>query len=165
MNATQAAIRAGYSEDSAGVIGCENLTKPHIQEAIAAQKQLLADKAELSIAKILDTLKNIQGRCLQSAPVYDRTGKRVIIENQSTGEEDCAAYTFDSKGAIKATELLGKHLGMFKEGHSMQFIGADGKPMGEGGTLRIEIVGVEPRIAVEPKPVEVTEMPAETQNT
>ena len=30
LNATQAAIRAGYSVDSAKEIGCENLTKPNI---------------------------------------------------------------------------------------------------------------------------------------
>ena len=35
LNATQAAIRAGYSVESARDIGCENLTKPNIQQAIA----------------------------------------------------------------------------------------------------------------------------------
>ena len=35
LNATQAAIRAGYSKKTAKEIGCENLTKPNIQEAIS----------------------------------------------------------------------------------------------------------------------------------
>ena len=35
LNATQAAIRAGYSENAAKEQGYENLTKPHIAEAIA----------------------------------------------------------------------------------------------------------------------------------
>lgn len=35
LNATQAAIRAGYSPTTAKEIGCENLTKPNISEAIA----------------------------------------------------------------------------------------------------------------------------------
>ena len=34
LNATQAAIRAGYSKDTAGVIGCENLKKPNVAEYI-----------------------------------------------------------------------------------------------------------------------------------
>jgi len=34
LNATQAAIRAGYSPESAKEIGCENLTKPNIKAAI-----------------------------------------------------------------------------------------------------------------------------------
>ncbi len=33
LNATQAAIRAGYSPKAAAVTGCENLTKPNIQKA------------------------------------------------------------------------------------------------------------------------------------
>ena len=34
LNATQAAIRAGYSVESAGSIGSENLTKPEIRARI-----------------------------------------------------------------------------------------------------------------------------------
>ena len=34
LNATQAAIRAGYSKRSARAIGAENLTKPNIQQRI-----------------------------------------------------------------------------------------------------------------------------------
>ena len=34
LNATQAAIRAGYSADTAGAIGAENLKKPHIRARI-----------------------------------------------------------------------------------------------------------------------------------
>ena len=34
LNATQAAIRAGYSTESAKEIGCENLTKPNVKAEI-----------------------------------------------------------------------------------------------------------------------------------
>ena len=37
LNATQAAIRAGYKEKNARAIGCENLTKPNIQEYLTEQ--------------------------------------------------------------------------------------------------------------------------------
>ena len=43
LNATQAAIRAGYSVNSARDIGCENLAKPNIQEAIAKE---MADRSK-----------------------------------------------------------------------------------------------------------------------
>ena len=36
LNATQAAIRAGYSAQTARKIGSENLTKPDIMQAIAS---------------------------------------------------------------------------------------------------------------------------------
>jgi len=38
LNATQAAIRAGYSERTARALGCENLAKPNIQNRIAELK-------------------------------------------------------------------------------------------------------------------------------
>jgi phage terminase small subunit len=44
LNATQAAIRAGYSERTARQIASENLSKPDIQQAIAARQKELADK-------------------------------------------------------------------------------------------------------------------------
>ena len=50
LNATQAAIRAGYSEKTAAVIGCENLIKPNIAEYI---KELQEDTAKaLGITRI-----------------------------------------------------------------------------------------------------------------
>ena len=52
LNATQAAIRAGYSEKTAGVIGTENLTKPNIREYVEKrmaekEKTLIADQDEV----------------------------------------------------------------------------------------------------------------------
>ena len=43
LNATQAAIRAGYSEKTARYIGYENLTKPHISNAIQERMEQLED--------------------------------------------------------------------------------------------------------------------------
>lgn len=52
LNATQAAIRAGYSEDSARSIGSENLTKPDIQEAIAEARKALAEAAGITLERV-----------------------------------------------------------------------------------------------------------------
>ena len=59
LNATQAAIRAGYSVKTADAIGCENLTKPNIQQAIAehmAERSrrtgVNQDRVVLELAKI-----------------------------------------------------------------------------------------------------------------
>lgn len=51
FNATQAAIRAGYSKKTARSIGCENLTKPDIQKEISdiMNKQLGAGKQALEL--------------------------------------------------------------------------------------------------------------------
>ena len=58
-NATQAAIRAGYSEKSAKVIGCENLTKPDIAAAIAAGTKKTLDTLEVTKERVLEELARL----------------------------------------------------------------------------------------------------------
>ena len=53
LNATQAAIRAGYSEKTAADIGCENLTKPNIQQAIAEAMQARSERTEIEADQVL----------------------------------------------------------------------------------------------------------------
>lgn len=88
LNATQAAIRAGYSVKTAGSIGEENLRKPEIQAAIAEAQ---AERAEKTQRTALDVLKDIQDVSKQA-----RDGG-------------------DLKTALKGYELEGKHLGMFTD--------------------------------------------------
>ncbi|SPY23629.1 Terminase small subunit [Odoribacter splanchnicus] len=52
-NATQAAIRAGYSQDTASVIGFENLRKPNIKNRISEMQNNLAETAGISALRIL----------------------------------------------------------------------------------------------------------------
>nr|MCR5258685.1 hypothetical protein [Desulfovibrio sp.] len=47
--------------------------------------------------------------CMQKRPVLNMKGEQVV------DEEGNAKWTFDSKGANRALELLGKHLGIFTE--------------------------------------------------
>ncbi len=53
FNATQAAIRAGYSQKTAKVIGCENLTKPYIQSQIKKLQVNLSETAGISRLMVL----------------------------------------------------------------------------------------------------------------
>ena len=48
LNASQAAIRAGYSKDTATQMGYENLTKPYIQDAVQKAKEVIAKRNEFS---------------------------------------------------------------------------------------------------------------------
>ena len=57
LNATQAAIRTGYSKKTAYSIGQENLSKPEITEAIAEQRVKVSDAAEVDAAWVLTRLK------------------------------------------------------------------------------------------------------------
>jgi phage terminase small subunit len=111
LNATQAAIRAGYSEQTAYSIGHENLNKPDIQEAIKNAQEELGKRVELSQEMVIRNIQTIANRCMQSEMVVDRKGAPVVIENEDG--QYVPAYTFDAGGALKAMELLGKHIGMF----------------------------------------------------
>lgn len=54
FNATQAAIRSGYSEETAYAIGYENLRKPQIKSRIKYMQDNLSETAGLSSLKILN---------------------------------------------------------------------------------------------------------------
>lgn len=56
LNATQAAIRAGYSEKTAGQIGAEYLKKPHIGQAVAHGIMKASEKAEVSVQDVINGL-------------------------------------------------------------------------------------------------------------
>lgn len=108
MNGTQAAIRAGYSEDTAQQIASENLLKPLIKEKIDEELSKRAKKLDITAEWVLTNLKTIAERCMQAEEVqkYDNDFKMMI----GTGE-----YKFDSGGANKSLELIGKHLKMFTD--------------------------------------------------
>lgn len=59
LNATQAAIRAGYSVDTARQTGSENLTKPDIADAIAAAQAERAQRTNITADKVLEELAKI----------------------------------------------------------------------------------------------------------
>lgn len=108
LNATQAAIRAGYSERTAKSQGHRLLTNVDIRARIEELKKSRADRLNLDAYWVLKRLMDISDRAMQAEPVmeWDHAEQQLV----PSGE-----YQFDSSGANRATELIGKHLGMFKE--------------------------------------------------
>lgn len=106
LNATQAAIRAGYSERTANAQASRLLANVKVSARIKELKDERAEKLELDAYWVLKRLKDISDRSMQAEPVmeFDRETGEMI----ETGE-----YAFDSNGANKSTELIGKHIGMF----------------------------------------------------
>lgn len=102
-NGTQAAKRAGYSEKSAYSQAGRLLKNAEIlarvRELQHEQVERLSVSADYVVLKLMETRE----KCMEPVPVLDSNGNQ-------TGE-----YTFDSKGALRALELLGRHLGMFDD--------------------------------------------------
>lgn len=124
LNATQAAIRAGYSERTASRIGPQLLGKTCVREAIEKAQAKRARRVEVTQDYVLSNLVEVVERTMQRAPVLDRKGGE-----QVTDEEGRAVWTFDAKGANRALELLGKHLGIFTDKIRAEVSGPDGGPM------------------------------------
>lgn len=115
LNATQAAIRAGYSAKTAEAQASRLLRNVKVQEAVAAGQEARSARVELTQDWVLDRLREVTERCMQHEAVLDQEGN-------PTGE-----YKFNAAGANKAIELIGKHLGMFKE--KVELSGGDGGPV------------------------------------
>lgn len=103
LNATQSAIRAGYSEDSARQLGSDTLSKVYIQAEIQKLMTERSKKVEITAEYVINGIKSVIERCNQEEQVYDKNGN-------PTGE-----YVFKEAGALRGYELLGKHLKLFRD--------------------------------------------------
>ena len=106
LNATRAAIAAGYSKKTAKEIGYENLTKPYIAEAIQKELKERCENVGLSIEWVLEALKETNERCRTAVPVFSRG---------EGGLEQTGEWKFDSSGANRSAELIGKYFKMFTD--------------------------------------------------
>lgn len=101
LNATQAAIRAGYSKDTAYSIGQENLNKPEISDAISQYlDRLMAENKSAIKAKIIDSLKQLAFDDLEVDVHVDKDGNPIGVRRNDR---------------LKALELLGKYAALFTE--------------------------------------------------
>lgn len=109
LNATQAAIRAGYSKKTARKIGQENLTKRDIRQYIDArmaekESELIADQDE--VLRYLTSV--MRGESRSSVVVVESLG-----DFMSEARELEKAP--DEKERLKAAELLGKRYGLYTD--------------------------------------------------
>lgn len=156
LNATQAAIRAGYSKKTAQMIGFENLSKPVISAAIELAMKARSDRTEVTADRVLAEYAklafldprrfyNDKGALI---PVYELhadvaaalSGMEVTVERAGKDEDgkqefaDVTKIKFaDKKGAL---DSVARHLGMFID--RTEVTGKDGKPLET--VTRIELV-------------------------
>jgi phage terminase small subunit len=130
LNATQAAVRAGYSPKTAEKIGSENLKKPEVRRAIDEAQQRRSERVQVTSDDVLRELLRIATtdiglafdehgglKALKDIPVDVRRAissvevEQLSVDGVSIGT--VAKLKFWDK--TKSLELLGKHLRLFAD--------------------------------------------------
>ncbi len=140
LNATQAAVRAGYSKNSARQIGDENLSKPVIAAAVAKAMQERSEATKIDSEWVLRQAVELHQRCMQEIrPARNpKTGKQIYDGDGN------ALFTFNAAAANRALELVGKHVSVaaFKDRFEVS---------GGGPSLIERIQAGRDRVACKPK--------------
>jgi phage terminase small subunit len=113
-NATQSAIKAGYSEKTAKVIGNENLTKPYIRSYI---DERLAEKESKRIAQQDEVLSYLTG-------LMRGEKREQVLRGVGQGAQIIDEMDVSAKDRIKAAELLGKRYGLWVDKQELDVKGA-----------------------------------------
>jgi phage terminase small subunit len=105
MNGAAAYLRAGYkcNEATARANASRLLTNANISAEIAKRQQKLQQDTGISVQWVLNNFKTVAERCMQAEPIRCKESGEIL------------EYKFDSSGANKALEAIGKHLGMFTD--------------------------------------------------
>ena len=132
LNATQAALRAGYSKDTSYAIGFENLKKLEIQTAIQKRQKELKESTQITQERILkeesclafsdfEDLFSPDGTTIAPRDIPEHLRRAIsgveIIERWVKGRDDEPEkevkykYRLWDKG--RSLERISKHLGMY----------------------------------------------------
>ncbi|HHH0281309.1 TPA: terminase small subunit [Yersinia enterocolitica] len=126
LNATQAAIRAGYSEKTAQVQSSRLLSNVMVQQRVselAAERNI---RVGIDADYVLRQAVKLHERCMQEVePITDRRGEEILDEDGKT------IFGFDAKGAAAALKLVGDHISVqaFKVNVKNEHTGPNGGPI------------------------------------
>lgn len=145
LNATQAAIRAGYSEKTAKEVGYENLTKPHVLELVAELKAQRVEQTGIDAAYVLRRLTEIDQMDVldillangELKPIKDwpkvwrTTLSGMDVVEMASADSTALLKKIKWPDKVKNLELLGKHVNVqaFKEQVSSELTGKNGGPI------------------------------------
>jgi phage terminase small subunit len=153
LNATQAAVRAGYSKRTANSSGPALLQQTSVSNAIALAIDERAKRLEVAQDRVIRELARIAFGDLRDSAAWSADG--IVFKDSSELTDDAAAAISEisenitEKGGtlrikrydkVKALELLGRHLGMFID--RTELTGKDGTPLSLPN-IKITLVRVE----------------------
>lgn len=109
LNATEAAIKAGYNKNTARQTGSENLSKPYIKGYIDERLKQLESERTADAKEVLEYLTRVmRGEEVEEVVVTENIGD--FMSEARTVKKDISA-----KDRLKAAELLGKRFKLFTE--------------------------------------------------
>jgi phage terminase small subunit len=108
LNSTHAAIRAGYSEKTASVIGCENLIKPNIANRLSELKKDRSEKVGVNQEMVLNNLIKAMRISLGEEDSHVVGNVDGMITSVPLKKTDVASF-------LKVQDMLAKHIGLYEK--------------------------------------------------
>ncbi|MBL1057749.1 terminase small subunit [Ligilactobacillus salivarius] len=100
-NATQAAIKAGYSKKTARFVGAENLTKPNIKDELEKRNAEIKSQKTMDMQEVMERLAAI--------------ARGETVEQQVTNKGTVVEIEPKTSDQIRAMELIGKRYGAWTD--------------------------------------------------
>lgn len=129
LNGTQAAIRAGYSQRNADKIASQLLGNPRVSERIQQRMKKREQRTEITQDMVLQQLAKIAFADIKHTVEWDDGQIRIRPSAEVDGTIIAGISQTEIKGIIskevklndrmKALDLIGRHLGMFKDNVSV----------------------------------------------
>lgn len=148
LNATQAAIRAGYASSHAKQYASELMAKPHVQAAVEAGLSDRAERVEVTADQVLRELVNVafsdprdvmtwgpSGVVLVDSGTLTRDQAALVSEVRETVTQHGGTIAAKTHDRLAALRLIAQHLGMLKDVH--EHTGKDGEPLEVTITRRV----------------------------
>lgn len=140
LNATQAAIRAGYSKSNAHNQGSRLLENAKVAAAIAERMKARAERCEIDQDKVLREIYRLAMSDARKVMTWGPTGVK-LIDSAELSDDDAAMVAEVSQtitkegGSIRlkmhdkpgSLQMLGRHLGLFVD--KVEHTGKDGGPI------------------------------------
>ena len=139
LNATQAAIRSGYSKDTANVQGSQNLSKLNIQEYISQLQESKSEELNISQNMVLQELMKVafgdvknyfddNGRLIDinelenevSASIKSVTVQQEKITSDGNSTFESSIKKIESYDKLKALEIIIKMLGFYEKDNAQK---------------------------------------------
>ncbi len=139
LNGTQAAIRAGYSENSAQEIASENLSKPIVKSYVEKLQQEISKRTEITADMVVNEIAKLafsnqqdyieDGNDIKDISKIDRDKAAAVESIQtttSTTKDGTTTVSVKIKqhSKVQALEQLAKHLGLYEKDNKQKAVEA-----------------------------------------